>query len=44
MLFSNSNEKLNFCKQLPKAELHVHLEGTLEPDMMFELAQRNKIV
>ena len=28
---------------LPKAELHVHLEGTLEPEMLFDLAQRNNV-
>ena len=32
-----------FIKNLPKAELHLHIEGTLEPEMMFELAQRNEI-
>ena len=26
---------------LPKAELHVHIEGTLEPELMFELGRRN---
>ncbi len=32
-----------FIQDLPKAELHLHIEGTLEPEMMFELAQRNNI-
>ncbi|PSU34001.1 adenosine deaminase [Photobacterium lutimaris] len=33
----------NFIKGLPKVELHLHIEGTLEPELMFELAQRNKV-
>jgi len=33
----------SFIRSLPKAELHVHIEGTLEPEMMFELAARNRI-
>ena len=32
-----------FIAQLPKAELHVHIEGTLEPELMFTLAQKNNI-
>lgn len=28
---------------LPKAELHLHIEGTLEPELMFQLAQKNTI-
>jgi adenosine deaminase len=28
---------------LPKAELHVHIEGTLEPEMMFDVAERNRV-
>jgi len=32
-----------FARGLPKAELHVHIEGTLEPEMMFEFAARNRI-
>jgi len=29
--------------ELPKAELHIHIEGSLEPAMMFELAERNGV-
>lgn len=32
-----------FLTQLPKAELHLHIEGTLEPDLMLELARRNGV-
>jgi len=32
-----------FIQQLPKVELHLHIEGSLEPELMFELAQRNQI-
>ena len=33
----------DFIAGLPKAELHIHLEGSLEPQMMFALARRNRI-
>lgn len=33
----------DFIRQLPKIELHLHIEGTLEPEMMLELSQRNRI-
>ena len=33
----------DFIRTMPKAELHVHLEGTLEPDLSFALAQKNGI-
>ena len=32
-----------FINGLPKAELHLHIEGSLEPELMFELAKRNKV-
>jgi len=32
-----------FIYGIPKAELHVHIEGTFEPEKMFEIAQRNNI-
>ncbi len=33
----------SFIAGLPKAELHLHIEGTFEPELMFELAERNGI-
>lgn len=33
----------DFIHALPKVELHLHIEGTLEPELMFELAQRNNV-
>src|ERR1700761_6327162 len=32
-----------FIAGLPKAELHIHIEGTLEPEQMFALAGRNRV-
>ncbi len=32
-----------YIRGLPKAELHLHIEGTLEPEMMFDLATRNGV-
>ena len=32
-----------FIAGLPKAELHIHIEGTLEPELLFELAARNRV-
>ena len=34
---------VEFIKKTPKTELHLHIEGTLEPDHMFALAKRNNI-
>ena len=35
--------QLELIRALPKAELHVHIEGTFEPELMFAIAQRNQI-
>ena len=35
--------QLELIRALPKAELHVHIEGTFEPELMFSIAQRNQI-
>ena len=32
-----------FIKALPKAEIHLHIEGSFEPELMFEIAQRNNV-
>ena len=35
--------QVELIRVLPKTELHVHIEGTFEPELMFEIAQRNHI-
>lgn len=32
-----------FIEKMPKAELHIHIEGSFEPELMFEIAKRNDI-
>ena len=38
-----SKQRAELIANLPKAELHLHIEGSLEPELMFELAQRNGV-
>ncbi|HKJ95354.1 MAG TPA: adenosine deaminase [Gammaproteobacteria bacterium] len=40
---STHNADDAFIRRLPKVELHLHIEGTLEPEMMFDLADRNRV-
>ena len=41
--FASMTTRDDYLRRIPKAELHIHIEGTLEPEMMFELATRNGI-
>jgi len=40
---SEKKKIIEFIKRAPKAELHLHIEGTLEPSHLFELAKKNNI-
>src|SRR5262250_1479562 len=41
--FRKGGSVKSFVKRMPKAELHLHIEGTLEPELMFELASKNQV-
>jgi adenosine deaminase len=43
MTQTSAGEAADFARKLLKAELHLHIEGTLEPELMFELARRNGV-
>lgn len=43
MSFASPEQRQAFIAAIPKAELHLHIEGSLEPEMMFALAQRNAV-
>jgi len=40
---SNFDGIIEFIKRIPKTELHLHIEGSLEPELMFKLSKRNKV-
>ena len=42
MSLSHETSK-TFIQDMPKAELHIHIEGSLEPELMFALAERNRV-
>jgi adenosine deaminase len=41
--FKDGESVKSFIERMPKAELHLHIEGTLEPELMFEFASRNQV-
>ena len=40
---NNFDSIADYIKKTPKTELHLHIEGSLEPELMFKLSKRNKI-
>src|SRR5262249_14372667 len=43
ILLGKGGRVKSLVERMPKAELHLHIEGTLEPELMFDLAARNRV-
>ncbi len=43
MILKDNRKMDEFIHNLPKAELHMHIEGSLEPELMFEIGERNRV-
>ncbi len=42
-IMNKFDQLTNYIKQTPKSELHLHIEGSLEPELMLKLSKRNKV-
>ena len=40
---NNFDTNIDFIKKSPKTELHLHIEGSLEPELMFKLSKKIKL-
>jgi adenosine deaminase len=42
-ILNPTQNRIELIRKIPKAELHLHIEGTFEPELMFEIAKRNQV-